>query len=252
MSISTRTIQPFWNDRLAELYKLACLGQLMSGLLHDLGNPVQLVSLNLQQLKTEIPVSTTSREMLERAILGTHRIQLFLEAGRRYVQQQAINIVFPIAPEINHATTIFQAKAQTARVRILLKIEPNTRLHGDPLKFYQIISNLLSNALDSYQDLEDTPSSPARQIIISAHATTTLITISVQDWGRGVQHSDLDQIFEPFFTTKRAGKGLGIGLAITKEIVEEEFGGRISVESQPGKGTTFTVELPQVIGKNDH
>jgi signal transduction histidine kinase len=248
MSISDRSIQPFWNNRLTELYQLACLGQLTSGLLHDLSNPVHAVSLNLQQLKENFREEKNSEEKLKRALLGIHRIQLFIESGRKYVQHKSVNIPFDPLKEIEHTVVIFQAKSQAAKVQVNVKAEGNFELIGDPIKFYQIISNLISNAIDSYEGGEETGLELSAQgektIEVSLKKSARTCTLSVKDWGKGIAAQNLPRIFEPFFTTKKRDQGLGIGLAITKEIVEKEFGGKIEVKSGNGQGTEFLVKLP--------
>jgi signal transduction histidine kinase len=100
----------------------------------------------------------------------------------------------------------------------------------------QIVVNLISNALDAV-DRTGT-------VAITASAEDTDVLITVSDTGHGIAPDDLRRIFEPFYTTKGRGKGTGLGLAICRQLTAA-LGGSISVESQPGQGSTFYVRLPR-------
>jgi signal transduction histidine kinase len=105
----------------------------------------------------------------------------------------------------------------------------------DPGLLRQIIINLLSNAFDAI--------GPEGQVMVSATAEDERVKIAVADTGAGIPAEELRSIFEPFYTTKGRGKGTGLGLAICRELVKA-LGGSIDVDSTPGQGSTFTVDLP--------
>ncbi|MCK5180784.1 MAG: HAMP domain-containing histidine kinase, partial [Candidatus Omnitrophica bacterium] len=98
-----------------------------------------------------------------------------------------------------------------------------------------ILSNLLRNAADAVSE--------NGKITVQAGYTDNILTIIVGDTGRGISKEDSEQIFEPFFTTKAMDKGCGLGLTIVAEIVKS-YNGKIHVESKPGEGTVFTINLP--------
>jgi signal transduction histidine kinase len=103
----------------------------------------------------------------------------------------------------------------------------------------QIVVNLLSNALDALDSADG-----AGRVVVSASAEDTDVLITVSDTGHGISPEDLRRIFEPFYTTKGRGKGTGLGLAICRQLTAA-LGGSISVESQPGRGSTFFVRIPR-------
>jgi CheY-like chemotaxis protein len=125
---------------------------------------------------------------------------------------------------------------------------------GDPTRLHQLVMNLASNAMHAMPEggvLEiglgrRTLAAPVRTRLAEVPAGEWAV-LAVKDTGEGIRPEVIDRIFEPFFTTKPAGRGTGLGLALVHSIVKEH-GGAIDVESEPGKGTTFTVWLPRLEG----
>jgi two-component system NtrC family sensor kinase len=112
----------------------------------------------------------------------------------------------------------------------------------DPGLLRQIVINLLTNAFDAIGS-EGT-------VRVAARVQNGMVDIAVSDTGAGISPDDLRRIFEPFYTTKGRGKGTGLGLAICREL-SRALGGSIEVESEPGKGSTFTVRLPLHGGESE-
>jgi signal transduction histidine kinase len=124
------------------------------------------------------------------------------------------------------------------RAQIQVEIEPSPPVLGSPNKLGQVVMNLLINALQAL------PDRPRGQNVVSLRLRPAgdFVRLEVEDNGAGIPQDVLGKIFDPFFTTKTHG-GTGLGLAISKQIIEE-VRGRISVESEVGRGTRFSVELP--------
>jgi signal transduction histidine kinase len=127
------------------------------------------------------------------------------------------------------------------RAQIQVEIEPGPPVQGSPNKLGQVVMNLLINALQAL------PDRPRGQNVVSLRLRPVgdFVRLEVEDNGSGIPQDVLEKIFDPFFTTKTHG-GTGLGLAISKQIIEE-VRGRISVESEPGRGTRFSVELPVAV-----
>jgi signal transduction histidine kinase len=106
-----------------------------------------------------------------------------------------------------------------------------------PSQINQVFLNLITNAAQATEDGTGTI------ILTTRRSGVREVAVDVEDNGRGIAAEDLPRIFDPFFTTKDVGQGTGLGLSIAYKIVQEH-GGRIDVESRPGKGTRFTVTLP--------
>ncbi len=124
----------------------------------------------------------------------------------------------------------------------LLKKSVNWEVYGRKTGMVQVFMNLIANAIESYGNEEY--GGKLRVRISLKKTKKQQIILCVRDWGRGVPHMARDKIFDEFFTTKMASGGKGIGLALTKKIIEEEFGGQITFTSQEGQGSEFRIMLP--------
>ncbi len=109
---------------------------------------------------------------------------------------------------------------------------------SDPFRLRQVLLNLVTNAIQAV--------APGGSVSIQLHRREREIEIAVIDNGPGIPEEDLERIFEPFFTTKPDGQGTGLGLAVSRGVVES-LGGRIEVDSRPGRGCTFRVAIPQPV-----
>jgi len=109
-------------------------------------------------------------------------------------------------------------------------------LSGDSNALYQVVTNLIRNAVDASQE--------QGLVVVTLVRTGEVLQLSVRDRGVGIAPEHLDRIFAAGFTTKSPGAGSGMGLAVVREIIEHMFGGTVQVESKLGEGSTFTLVLP--------
>lgn len=110
-------------------------------------------------------------------------------------------------------------------------------LKGDPNALFDLLVNLIRNAADAYP-------TRAGAVIVSLHLDQNVLRLGVRDQGIGIASADLDRVFDAGFTTKEFGKGSGMGLALVRSVAEDMFAGRVTVHSEVGAGSTFTVHLP--------
>ena len=133
-------------------------------------------------------------------------------------------------------------KASVNGISLSMEFSPDTpEVQGDPAQLQQVIINLLNNAIDAI--LERHGASGGLLVVRTGKDMDNFAFISVSDNGVGISPEHLKKIFTPFFTTKPVGKGTGLGLSVCYGIIGN-MGGRMSVESDPGKGTQFTIALP--------
>lgn len=227
-------------EKVAQVYKFAEFGKLTSGIVHDLANSVMLVSANLEQVEKQATKVEPLKDAISRAKLGTRQLENFILATRKRLHNQEAVVPFSLNEEMTHVLEILGHKAKSAGVTVELLQTQKIILTGSTSKFHQLMSNLISNAVDAYDGLERKD----KQVVIRFTKTKQQIKITVTDFGKGIAKQHLAQIFEPFFSTKNINQGSGIGLSITNDIVTKDFGGSLSVKSKQEKGTQFTVYLP--------
>ena len=229
-------------EKTMQLYRFADFGKMASGLFHDLVNPLTALSLNLEDLKNNPKLSVSElKDRIGCALGGVKNVSVLIEGSRKQIQKQEIQTNFSISYEINLSIQMLSFKARKANVALeFTPPQKDIHTYGNPVKFYRLIHDIVSNAVDSYEGLFQTD----KKVIVRFERNGKLAEIQVQDWGCGISKENLGKIFDPLFTTKGHEKGVGIGLMICKEIIEKDFGGKIDVESQEGIGATFTITIP--------
>jgi signal transduction histidine kinase len=231
-------------EKMTQFYRFADLGRLASGLFHDLVNPLNALSLQVEHLRAESAKESAAdaRAYLDRASTATKRIEKFVESVRKQIQNREIEAVFSLNKEVEEVLEVLSYKARKANVDIMFAAESEISTIGNPLRFHQLVSNLVANAIDSYDDIAR-PND--RKVIIALGKSNGTVELIVQDYGSGISVENIENIFAPFFTTKEIDKGTGIGLSTAKDIVEKNFYGSISVKSVVGEGSKFTIYFPQ-------
>jgi PAS domain S-box-containing protein len=224
--------------------KLAALGETLAGIAHELNNPLTGV-IGYPELLLVAPSSEETREKLRtlhKETLRCYKIaQNLLSFARAYrIEREVVNVNHLLNSTIE--LVINQMRLDNIEVRWDLQ-EDLPFTVADPTKISQVFLNIANNA---YQAMH----SMARQGILTIRTRLVDRTIQVlfSDNGPGISPEFLTRIFDPFFTTKAVGKGTGLGLSISHGIISEHEG-RIWVDSQPGQGATFTIELPVVAPK---
>lgn len=231
-------------ERLNQLNRFAEFGKLASGILHDLSSPLTAVSLNLDLAQSEERQTVlTAQKHIDNAKEAAKRMEVFLKSARKQLQQNPEQELFSLNQEIKQIITILTFKARDLRVQLTTHSEEDILIEGDPISFHRVISNLITNAIDAYETVKPASLNP-REVHVELSRTEKQIELLIQDWGSGIAKEHLGHIFDPFFTTKSAEQGMGLGLVQVKEIVEQKWGGTISVDSTINQGTTFTIRFP--------
>lgn len=228
-------------EKITQLYRLAEFGRLSSGIFHDLINPLSAISLNLEQIENEGDEKIKSvKSHLSQALVATHRMQGLISGIKNQISRKNCLSLFSINQEISQSLEILAYKARQAKAEIFFSPEKIFFLKGDALKFGQIITNILANAIEALCE------SIIREIKINLYEEEKYVVIKIKDSGKGISLKNQENIFKPFFSTKRlTDQGFGIGLAMTKNIIEKDFKGEIKVESELNKGACFIITLPK-------
>lgn len=227
-----------------QLHRFAEFGRLASGAFHDVSTPLTTIILNLDLIKeSDRSGLLTANKNLRDAQKAALRIESFIQSARKQLQQQGNTTeLFSLKREIGQAIEILSHKALKEQVKIRFLPAPDTQVYGNSISFSRLVLNLLSNAIDAYEECSD--KKLPKQVHISLNETGNKAILRIQDWGCGIPEADTSKIFEPFYTTKDIAHGTGLGLVQVKHAVEQEFNGSISVESKPNEGSLFTITIP--------
>ncbi|NTV51472.1 MAG: hypothetical protein HGA76_00460 [Candidatus Firestonebacteria bacterium] len=229
--------------RLTQSERLALIGQLTATFAHEIGSPLSAVSTHLQILLENSGLPPAMLQRLKLADTEINRVCTIVEnllADIRRPDYRTRVDLIEIFEKVGHLLgPTFQARA----LRFDFQCDdPTALVYGNPDELQQLFLNLFNNSLDAITGEGWVRVLIARQTRMPDE-THAFWRVDIQDSGSGIPNDKLEHIFEPFFTTKEFGKGTGLGLAVSREIVRRH-GGRISVESRLMQGTTFMLWLP--------
>lgn len=225
--------------------KLAAVGRLAAGVVHEINNPLATISACAESLESRVEegvfgVSPDVEDLQE--YLGLIRSEAFrcksITNGLLDFSRVRSGNRFPIDIPLvlKSAARLIAHQKRGDDIQIKFEIEENLPLvNADEGQLQQAIIALSTNSIDAMPD--------GGTLVYRAFRQTNRLIIEVQDSGHGIAPDDLSKIFEPFFTTKEVGKGTGLGLAVCYGIITEH-NGRLSVRSNVGVGTTFSIYLP--------
>lgn len=234
--------------------KLAALGTLLSGVAHELNNPLSNISTSCQILAEEVGAGRTAfeTEMIEQIDAETWRARRIVRSLLDYARDREFRReTVPLAPLVADSLRLIKGQIP-AHVSIDTAIPEDLVISGDKQRLQQVLFNLISNALSALEGAGEvfiaarpmTLPCPADALVFGqCQGAGAAIEIEIRDNGHGIAPEILPRIFDPFFTTKDVGRGLGLGLFVVFEIIEEH-GGCIAVKSTPGQGSTFLIRLP--------
>jgi signal transduction histidine kinase/HAMP domain-containing protein len=232
---------------LAHSERLASLGLLASGLSHEINNPLGAIATSVDGLRRRLAnddsVPPEAARRLEQVL---SRIAREVQRGRT-ITNRLLKVARPPGGtrslvDVNHVVedilAVLAHDLKRHRIKINLELAGGLPpLPADESRIGQVVMNLGLNAIQAMAET-------GGQLRIATNTVDGVVQIEVEDTGCGIPPSVLNRIYEPFFTTKPVGKGTGLGLFITHQIVSE-MGGTIQVRSQPGQGTCLTVRIPR-------
>ncbi|MGN6431426.1 MAG: sensor histidine kinase [Gaiellaceae bacterium] len=230
-------------EQLVQAGKLATLGELTTGVAHELNNPLNNIGLYIGNAIDQIRLDKVDSERLvadlgkamEQVLKATDIISHLRTFGR--AAPASVELV-DIDDVIERSLLLVHEQLRLRAIEIDLELCPDELLVlANPIQLEQVFINLLTNARDALTDASQ------RTIRIASSRDEERIMIAFSDTGPGIPRELQQRIFDPFFTTKEVGTGTGLGLSITYSILKE-YGGDISVISEAGKGATFLIELP--------
>jgi two-component system, NtrC family, sensor kinase len=244
-------------QQLADTYKMASIGRLVAGIIHEINTPIGSIRSNndvvlpslgklhdmLSQLDTDSPqirkalkIVETMRTLAEVDQIACERISGVIRNLKTFARGDRMDVAeVDLNENIEGALKLTQCEFRR-RINVETDLGDLPRIECYPEKINQVLLNILINAGQAIEG-EGT-------IRVQTRREGDWVRISISDTGQGIPPEHLPHLFQAGFTTKPAGVGTGLGLAISRKIITEKHGGTVEVESTVGKGTTFHIRLP--------
>jgi hypothetical protein len=235
-------------EEMVRTEKLAAIGRLSAGLAHEIGNPISIIQGYLELLQRRSLSDDDRLQFAERAASELNRInqlirQLLDFARSSPAGRQPVRINELLRDILN----LFKARRKMERIHFQLDLlTENDLAETSEEGLRQVLLNCLLNAVDAVEEMgpEHNGEITVSSLEQTDETTQPSLVISIRDNGCGIDPAHLGTIFDPFFTTKEPGKGTGLGLSVSNTIIES-LGGRLTVHSEPGRGTEIKIILPR-------
>ena len=225
-------------EQLQQREKLSSIGLLAAGVAHEVNTPLTGVSSYTQMLLGMLPETDPKHALLQKvrrqAERATNIVNNLLNFSRTGSATEFSEI--EISNVLDDTVQLLEPQLRRGQIEIVRNYDPNSpRIFGNSGKLQQVFTNLILNARDAIPD--------GGRITVRTYSEDHSMVVEVIDTGIGIDPENVAKIYDPFYTTKGVGRGTGLGLAVSYGIVQEHSG-HISVESAPGRGTTFRITLP--------
>jgi signal transduction histidine kinase len=238
-------------DQLRHADRLRTVGTLASGIAHELGTPLNVISMRAKMIASgEVPkeeAPESAKIIAAQAERVTKIVRQLLDFARRRTPKRSKADLSELA---ERTSQLLRALAKKSNVELTVEVKEKVFANVDASQIEQALTNLVINGVHAMPEggkleivLKEEDAAPPK----TAEETKRCAVVEVRDTGVGIPPENLQRIFEPFFTTKGIGEGTGLGLSVTHGIVADHDGWLVA-ESEPGKGTTFKVYVPADVG----
>jgi C4-dicarboxylate-specific signal transduction histidine kinase len=235
-------------EQLVQAAKLATLGELTTGVAHELNNPLNNIGLFIGNVIDSVELDRVDKAPILRQLNGA--MQQVRKATEIINHLRTFGRATPISREpilvsevIEQSLSLMREQLKLRSIEVQLDLAPEDPLvMANPIRLEQVFMNLLTNARDTLAKTSH------KLITIRSRVERGSVLLAFQDTGPGVPPELEQRIFDPFFTTKEVGAGTGLGLSITYGIVKDHEGS-IRLDNHPGEGATFLIELPLASGE---
>jgi len=231
-------------DQLVQAQKLSSLGILTSGIAHQLNNPLNNISTSCQILLEELGPGQQSftNKLLTNIDQEVDRARDIVKGLLEFSREHEFQLGWANLANLALKTVRLVSSQLPAAVEVITEIPEDLDIHVDGQKLQEVLLNLLLNAAQAMPD-----GSGKITVTAGKEESGGQVAIRVADTGCGIPEENLTKIFDPFFTTKEVGFGTGLGLSVAHGIVERH-GGTLTVKSNVGEGSVFTIRLPLAFG----
>jgi signal transduction histidine kinase len=227
------------NTKLIQSEKMASVGQLAAGVAHELNSPLASIITNLHMI-AENPTHEDNAQLIDITQKSAKKCRDIVTSLLKYSRgSNTVDArVLDINDVIEEACSFIGYQLEHADITLEKKLQVVDDVKVNPEEIQQVVMNLLLNARDAIKELKE-----QGKIAIKTEQGNKTVIITIKDDGAGIDRENLKKVFDPFYSTKDVNKGTGLGLFTTYNIVRS-FDGHIEVDSEKGKGTTFTIMFP--------
>lgn len=223
--------------------RLAAMGEMIGAIAHQWRQPLNALSLVLQNIALQFEMGRLDQESMKRlkdkGEVMVMRMSTTIDDFRNFFKPNKTAKLFDLDTALRSAADLLDGVLRNHNISVSIQSEPGIQILGFGNEFSQVVLNILGNAKDAL--IAHHPAEPVLHIKVAQ--TSEQIEIRFEDNGGGMEATTLNKIFEPYFTTKEEGKGTGIGLYMSKMIIENSMHGQLRAENIPG-GACFRVTLP--------
>jgi len=223
-----------------EQQKLASMGEMIGNIAHQWRQPLNALGLVLQNIKKAYERGRLDDAYLEKAVnkgkMLTTKMSTTIDDFRNLIKSKKLKEQFFIKEVILDVIEMVEASLKNHNIEIILELDEDIEIYSYPNELFQVLVNLVNNSKDAFIEQNKNGS-----IIIKTEKTDDYVLIEVIDSAGGIPFENPNKVFEPYFTTK--DKGTGIGLYMSKMIIEQDMNGVLSVENVEN-GAKFTIKLP--------
>ena len=235
--------------QLVQSAKLASIGELASGVAHELNQPLMVIRTASQLVLRHCSEENENYQKLKLIENGTGRMSRIIDHLRTFSRQSKASFQsVDINQVIRDAFLMLGEQLRIREIEVILELAKDLpKISGDATQLEQVLLNLIVNARDSIEEKKETTQQAGGALRITSRVnfdgSPLTIRITVSDTGSGIPAENLSRVFDPFFTTKKEGRGTGLGLSISYGIIKEHHGEIQVTESVP-QGTTIEISLP--------
>ncbi len=224
-------------DQLVQNDKLTSMGLLAAGVAHEVNTPLAVISSYSQLLRKQLGVGDEREKLMDKIIKQTFRASEIVNNLLSFSRTNATDLVeLDVHQVIADTLSLLEHQLKNAGITVEREFAADTPIaFGNAGKLQQVFLNLFLNSKAAMAG--------GGTLRIRTATSSAKLSVWIEDTGVGISQEHLNKIYDPFFTTKKIGEGTGLGLSVSYGIIQEH-GGNISVESEPGQGTTFRLELP--------
>jgi two-component system sensor histidine kinase PhcS len=238
-------------SELVQTEKLASLGRLSAGIIHEINNPLNYATTGLFALRGKArhlapELEGEYMEILRDVEEGLSRVTTIVSDLRAFAHRENSTIDLVNVAEVVQSVLRFLSHEVKDRVRVVCDLPEGLTVPANRNKLIQVLVNFVQNSVDALAGKSFTDEQPT--IWIEGRIENGKIQLAIRDNGEGIDPENLNKIFDPFFTTKDVGEGMGLGLSICYRIVQE-FQGCIQVRSERGRFCEFAIEFPSPVNE---